>query len=203
MSRISRTVGTFFLILLVFCLLFLGFFQIKILPLLLNLAEAKAEAEAAGCITDAVSRKISQGTLSYDKIICFEKDFDGRITALRTNMQQVNSLKADLLSTINHQLLRQNQRPVTVPAGDLFLPELFAGRGPGIPVRILSIGSSHAEFISHFTQAGINQTLHKVSLQVQIDGMALVFGRVFHFSAAGTVLVAETVIVGQVPHTFS
>ena len=117
-------------------------------------------------------------------------------------MQQVNRLKADVLNTINSQLL-QAAGAVEVPAGDLFLPELFSGRGPGIPVRILSIGRSQADFVSHFTQAGINQTLHKLSMQIRIEGTALVLGRVFHFTASGTVLVAETVIVGQVPHTFS
>ena len=202
MARFYRTAGAIFVILLVLCLLFLGLFQVKILPILLKLAESKAEAQAAGSITEAVSREISNGTLSYEKIICFEKDFEGRITALRTNMQQVNRLKADVLNTINSQLL-QTAGGIEVPAGDLFLPELFSGRGPGIPVRILSIGSSQADFISHFTQAGINQTLHKLSMQIRIEGTALVLGRVFQFTASGTVLVAETVIVGQVPHTFS
>lgn len=202
MAGIYRTVGAILVILLVLCLLFLGLFQVKILPILLKLAESRTEAEATGSITEAVSREISKGNLNYEKIICFEKDFEGRITALRTNMQQVNRLKADVLNTINSQLL-QTAGAVEVPAGDLILPELFSGRGPGIPVRILSIGRSQADFVSHFTQAGINQTLHKLSMQIRIEGTALVLGRVFHFTASGTVLVAETVIVGQVPHTFS
>ena len=203
MAGFYRRAGVLFVTLLVLCLLFLGFFQVKILPTLLKLAESKAEAQAAGSITEAVSREISNGTLSYEKIICFEKDFEGRITALRTNMQQVNRLKSDILNRINHQLTEQSTESIQVPAGDLFLPELFSGRGPGIPVRILSIGSSQADFVSHFTQAGINQTLHKLSMQIRIEGTALVLGKVFHFTASGTVLVAETVIVGQVPHTFS
>ena len=203
MARLYRTAGTIFVAFLVLCLLFMGFFRVRILPTLLKLAESKAEVQAAGSITEAVSREISNGTLSYEKIICFEKDFEGRITALRTNMQQVNSLKADVLNIINRQLLESPVGTVKVSAGDLFLPALFSGKGPGIPVRILSIGSSQADFVSLFTQAGINQTLHKLSMQIRIEGTALVLGRVFHFTASGTVLVAETVIVGQVPHTFS
>lgn len=203
MARFFRTAASVFTVLLIVCLLLGGFFQVKMVPVLLKLARSQAETGAVKCITSAVSRRIAQGNMSYEKIICFEKDFEGRITALRTNMQQVNGLKSDILNSINSQLLDPQGEPIRVPIGDILVPELFSGRGPGIPVRILSIRSSHADFVSSFTQAGINQTLHRLSMQIRVEGTALVLGRVFHFSASGTVLVAETVIVGQVPHTFS
>ena len=203
MTGILRKTGVFFLVLLVLSLLFLGFFRVRMEPLLLKLAKAQASAEASGIITQAVSGRISEGSLGYEKIICFEKDFEGRITALKTNMQQVNSLKTSILNSVNSRLLDPASARIQVPLGDLLMPELFSGRGPGIPVRILSVRSSDAEFISHFTQAGINQTLHRLSMGVQVNGTILVLGRVLTFSASGTVLVAETVIVGQVPQTFS
>ena len=84
----------------------------------------------------------------------------------------------------------------------LFFPEILSGRGPAIPVRILSIRNSDATFVSHFSQAGINQTLHRMNMEVSIDIAVLVLGETNGFTMTSEVVVAETVIVGDVPQTF-
>ena len=203
MGRILRTLSWGLLFLVVLTLLLLGFVRVRIMPELLQLAQARASAESSSRIVESISRQMSSGNLRYDRIICFEKDYEGKITALKTNMQQANLLKNQVLSDLNGEITGVTSQELGIPAGNLLLPALFAGRGPRIPVRILAVRSSEAEFISHFTQAGINQTLHRLSMQVKVQGIALVLGRIQTFSASGTVLVAETVIVGQVPHTFS
>ena len=71
-----------------------------------------------------------------------------------------------------------------------------------IPVRILSIRNSDAVFASDFSQAGINQTLHRLNMQVSIDVAVLVLGQASSFTVTSEVVVAETVIVGEVPDTF-
>ena len=71
-----------------------------------------------------------------------------------------------------------------------------------IPVHILAIRNSDANFVSFFSQAGINQTLHQVTMEVTIDVSVLVLGRTTSFTLESQVVVAETVIVGQVPNTF-
>jgi hypothetical protein len=88
-----------------------------------------------------------------------------------------------------------------IPLGSLILPEMLSGRGPLIPVQILSISNSDASFESHFTEAGINQTLQKITMNVSVDVAILVFGRTENFTVSSEVVVAETIIVGQVPDT--
>ena len=89
-----------------------------------------------------------------------------------------------------------------IPVGSLILPELLSGRGPQIPVQILSIRNSDGSFESHFTEAGINQTMHKLTMEVIIDVSVLVLGSAESFTVSSHVVVAETIIVGQVPDTF-
>ena len=89
-----------------------------------------------------------------------------------------------------------------IPLGSLILPELLSGRGPAIPVRILSIRNSESTFESYFTEAGINQTLHQLTMQVGVDVAILVLGRSESFTVTSQVVVAETIIVGDVPDTF-
>ena len=123
------------------------------------------------------------------------------ITALKTNMSEVNRLKTNILNLINDEILALSTDDLGVPLGNLFFPEFLSGRGPEIPVQILSIRNSDASFSSNFTQAGINQTLQQMNLRVSVDVAVLVLGRSNSFTVSSQVVVAETIIVGDVPNT--
>ena len=167
-----------------------------------DLAETQVKNTTSDLTNDAIAKQIADGVIQYDRIVYFEKDLDGRITALKTNMSEVNRLKTDILNLINDEILALDTSDIGIPLGSLFLPELFSGKGPAIPVRILSIRNSDATFSSKFSQAGINQTLHQLTMIVTVDVAVLVLGQTSSFTVNSEVVVAETVIVGDVPSTF-
>jgi len=167
-----------------------------------SLARTQVTNTASDLINDAILEQIMEGQIQYDRIVYFEKDLDGRITALKTNIGEVNRLKTDILNIINDEILALDNSDIGIPLGSLFFPELLSGKGPSIPVHILSIRNSDANFVSHFSQAGINQTLHQVTMEVSIDVAVLVLGQTNSFTMQSEVIVAETVIVGTVPNTF-
>ena len=167
-----------------------------------DLAETQVKNTTSDLTNDAIAKQIADGVIQYDRIVYFEKDLDGRITALKTNMSEVNRLKTDILNLINDEILALDTSDIGIPLGSLFLPELFSGKGPAIPVRILSIRNSDATFSSKFSQAGINQTLHQLTMIVSVDVAVLVLGQTSSFTVNSEVVVAETVIVGDVPSTF-
>ena len=167
-----------------------------------ELAQIQVMNTTSDLTNDAIAKQISDGVIQYDRIVYFEKDLEGRITALKTNIGEVNRLKTDILNIINDEILALDNSGLGIPLGSLILPELFSGRGPCIPVHILSIRNSDASFVSHFSQAGINQTLHQVTMEVSVDVAVLVLGHTTSFTVESQVVVAETVIVGQVPNTF-
>ena len=117
-------------------------------------------------------------------------------------MSEVNRLKTSILNIINDEILALDTDDLGIPLGSLFLPEIMSGRGPSIPVHIISIRNSDASFQSHFTEAGINQTLQQLTMDVLVDVSILVLGRSESFTVSSQVVVAETIIVGQVPDTF-
>lgn len=166
------------------------------------LAQTQVKNATSDLINDAIDMQISNGTIQYDRMVYFEKDLDGKITALKTNMSEVNRLKTDLLNLINDEILAMDSDHLGVPLGSLIFPELFAGKGPCLPVHILTIRNSEADFFSEFSQAGINQTLQKLNMQVSVDVAVLVLGKVDNFTISSQVVIAETVIVGQVPDMF-
>ena len=89
-----------------------------------------------------------------------------------------------------------------IPIGSLLLPEFFSGKGFCIPIHILSIRNSDASFTSYFSEAGINQTLQQLTMEVSVDVSVLVLGNTESFTVSSQVVVAETIIVGDVPQTF-
>ena len=177
-------------------------FRGKYRPVIRSLAETQVKNATSDLTNDAIAKQIAAGNIAYDRIVYFEKDLNGRITALKTNIGEINRLKTDILNIINDESLALDTSDIGIPLGSLLLPEFFSGKGPVIPVRILSIRNSDAVFASDFSQAGINQTLHRLNMQVSIDVAVLVLGQASSFTVTSEVVVAETVIVGEVPDTF-
>lgn len=167
-----------------------------------ELAHTQVKNSTSDLINDAIDRQIQSGNIEYDRIVYFEKDLDGRITALKTNMSEVNRLKTEILNLINDEILAMDTSHMGIPLGSIFLPEILSGMGPSIPLQVLSIRNSDASFRSYFTQAGINQTLQQLTMEVSVDVTVLVLGETASFTVSSQVVVAETIIVGQVPDTF-
>jgi len=191
----------FLIILLALAMIFLIWFRVKYGDSVRMLAETQVRNTTSDLINDAIDRQNETGNIQYDRMVYFEKDLDGRITALKTNMSEVNRLKTDILNLINDDILALSTDDLGIPLGNLILPEIMSGKGPEIPVQILSIRNSDASFSSNFSEAGINQTLQQMNMHVSVDVSVLVLGRSNSFTISSQVVVAETIIVGDVPNT--
>ena len=202
MSRKIRSFIRLLLILLMFSGIILLMFRSRYRSIIQELAETQVKNTTSDLTNDAIAKQIADGIIQYDRIVFFEKDLDGRITALKTNMSEINRLKTDILNIINDEILALDTSDIGIPLGSFFLPEILSGRGPVIPVNVLSIRNSDAAFSSNFVQAGINQTLHQLIMVVSVDVSILVLGHTSSFTITSEVVIAETVIVGSVPNTF-
>lgn len=201
MRRGLRKIFFFLFWLLVIAMVLLIAFRARFHGTIRSLAQTQVINSTSDLINDAIDHQIETGNIQYDRIVYFEKDLNGRITALKTNMSEVNRLKTDILNIINDEILALDTSDIGIPIGSLLLPEFWSGRGPAIPVQILSIRNSDGSFSSQFSAAGINQTLHQINMSVSVDVAILVLGRSESFTVTSQVVVAETIIVGQVPDT--
>lgn len=202
MRRRFRSFVHFVLIILVAALVAFLMLRSRYREVIRELAETQVKNSTSDLTNDAIAKQIADGVIQYDRIVYFEKDLNGRITALKTNISEVNRLKTDILNIINDEILALDTSDIGIPLGSLFLPEFLSGKGPAIPVHILAIRNSDASFTSSFTQAGINQTLHQLNMIVSVDVSVLVLGETSSFTINSEVVVAETIIVGEVPSTF-
>ena len=199
MGRQIRKLFSVVIVLLVLTAVLFLEFRSRYRDVIQELAETQVKNTTSDLTNDAIAKQIAAGIIQYDRIVYFEKDLDGRITALKTNMGEVNRLKTNI---INDEILALDTSDIGIPLGSFFLPEILSGKGPVIPVHILSIRNSDATFLSKFSQAGINQTLHQLTMVVSVDVAILVLGQTESFTINSEVVVAETVIVGDVPNTF-
>lgn len=195
----GRVLAACLLLLLAACLLFL---RLTVGPLVQELAKAIVSNKASNIINEAVEAQLRSDDIDYDSIIYLEKDYNGAVTALKTNINEINRLKTEILSVIDTMLLELDVNEVGLPLGSLILPEFFSGTGPTLPVKVLSVSTSDADFHNEFAEAGINQTSHRIYMEVQITMTILTPVGTEAVTASSTVVVAETVIVGTVPGSY-
>lgn len=186
------------------CLLF-GLFlaTAQMRPLLESLATTRASNTVNRIVFEAVNDAIQNGDISYETLISLEKDHEGRITAVHSNMAAFNRLQTQILDIILARIDQVSTRELSIPIGTLTGSALLAGRGPRISVRMESVGSSSASFANRFESAGINQTKHQIVLQVDVRVAILLPGFTATTDVSNSITVAETIIVGAVPDTYT
>ena len=172
-------------------------------PLLESLATTRVSNTVNRIIFEAVNEAIQNGDISYERLISLEKDSEGKITAVHSNMAAFNRLQAQILDIILAKIDQVSARELSIPIGTLTGSALLAGRGPRIRVRMESVGSSTAHFNNQFESAGINQTKHQIILEVEVSVAILLPGFTTATKVSTAVTVAETVIVGAVPDTYT
>lgn len=175
----------------------------RVNPLTEELALATVSDIASNIINEAVNLQISEGNVQYSDLVTLERDNTGNITALTTNMQEMNRLKTQLLKILDSDIYNISDDVISVPVGNLTGVQLLSGRGPKIPVRIVAVSSSDANFSGEFSDAGINQTIHRIMLNVSLDLVILLPSGTVTEQVSTDVCVAETVILGSVPESYT
>lgn len=171
--------------------------------LLTKLAVTRVTNTVNRIVTQAVNETIDSSEIRYDDLISFEKDNDGKITAVKSNMPEFNRLQSKILNVILERISEVSTRDLSIPLGSLTGANLLAGRGPLVSVRMQSVGSSTAHLENRFVSAGINQTKHQIFLDVDVSVAILLPGFSTATQVSNAFTVAETVIVGTVPETYT
>lgn len=152
-------------------------------------------------VNKVVNAKMSEGSFDYDYFVTLEKDEEGNVTAIQTNMGRVNLLASEILGGVVGDA-KNREIDILVPLGNLTGMNLLLGRGPKVPIRILTLTTSYCDFSNELVSAGINQTKHQIILRVVVNTNVLVPWQTVSSQVTCDVLIAETIIVGKVPDTY-
>ena len=170
-------------------------------PLVLSLAEARSAAMASQVLYGALTEAIEDG-VTYEKLMNVHMDDRGQVALLSANTMAMNRLADRAGQAALRKLGDMNSERVSVPLGAALGMTILAGSGPGIPVSIVPIGSVATEFATEFEACGINQTRHKVYLQLTASIRIVIPTGAKTTQVSANMLVAESIIVGSVPEGF-
>ena len=190
---------------LLFILAILCLFLAAVAVFLKDLSSQIAVSDASDIVTvqinNAIADIMAEQDYSGDYFVSFEKSATGEVTAISSNMARINALSAEIL----HQVVGATENrtiEIGIPLGNLTGISLLMGRGPNIPVQIVVLTSSRVEFNNSIVTAGINQTKHQINLEVIVDIDILVPWGTENAQVVTEILIADTIVVGQVPDTY-
>jgi len=175
----------------------------RLQPIVIQMAEYSVGDEVTELVNEAIAEKVLDESLNYKNLVTLETDSEGNISALRTNMAEINLLKSEITAYVIDSLSKHMTSVIKIPIGNVLGGPILSGRGPCIPVKIVSVTNISAEFSNEFLSAGINQTRHQIILSITVDTEALIPGKTIIDTVTTSMVVAETVIVGAVPNTYA
>lgn len=176
--------------------------QLRIAPMLRKIAENQVVNAVSDAIFRAVTRQLQTGSVDYSRIIGLEKDASGKVSALTTDMEQIATLKSEVLTLLDEELARMNDEEISVPVGSLLFPTFFAGRGFSIPVRVLALNSTNADFYSQIQSLGINQSVQQIRITFTVSLSFLTPVGISDTDVTSDVLAAQTILLGDVPESY-
>lgn len=173
------------------------------MPIAVQLAEAEANNVVSAVINNAIAGRLADGELEYSDIIVLEKDENGTVAAIMTDTAKVNGLRAAITADILEALAKDVNARIKIPIGNLTGLKLLSGKGPNIPIDLVAASQTNTEFVNHFSTAGINQTCHRISVRVNAAVNLLLPGETVLTNVSAEIAVAETVIIGSVPDSYT
>ena len=170
-------------------------------PVLAAAARYQVRSQVTAAVEQWAARDLQERGVDYSDFVTITRNEAGEITALSADMARLNLLRAELSAHLLERL-EDSQLELTIPVGSLLPIEPTWARGPELHLRALALGTASAEFESEFTSAGINQTRHRLWLELSVPVTVLLPGGGEELTVDSRLCVAETVIVGQVPQTW-
>lgn len=170
-------------------------------PVLAAAARYQVRSQVTAAVEQWAARDLQERGVDYSDFVTITRNEAGEITALSADMARLNLLRAELSAHLLERL-EDSQLELTVPVGSLLPLEPTWARGPELHLRALALGTASAEFESEFTSAGINQTRHRLWLELSVPVTVLLPGGGEELTVDSRLCVAETVIVGRVPQTW-
>jgi len=168
---------------------------------ILQISEYRTKSIINHVVSKAVNESFHEN-INYDEIVIINRDENDRIDSIQTDIVKLNRIYADLSLDIQKKLLELSEEKISIPLGAVFGKSLFAAGGPKINVRVIPTGSVETDFESEFVSAGINQTRHRIYLEVKTTVGIVVPCTDKKTEITTRIPVAETVIIGDVPEFY-
>ena len=189
---------TLFVAAFVFCTVY---FRNNIVPTVMGSAVAEVRAMCTNAVNLAVTTVVGGG-LEYDDLFSVVRDSEDNVEMVQANSPEINMIAREIANLAQANLDELGLREISIPIGTFTGLALLMGIGPDVTISVMPIGSALCDFVSYFTAAGINQTLHKIYIDVHAVVNIITPIDEPTIAVKAEVLVAENLIVGDVPQFY-
>ena len=169
-------------------------------PIFETLCKDKAKSVAT-MITNEETTKIIE-KYNYDTFFTIQKDEKGSIQIINANVLRINQVTSDIAVAIQKALDNNEKNKIYIHSGAITGIRFLSGTGPRIPLKIASVGNIDTDLRSEFISQGVNQTLHRVYLNIKTNVSILSSFKTIESSIENQVLIAEHVIIGEIPSNY-
>lgn len=177
------------------------YFETHINPVIITMSEAKVSSLSTTAVYDAIDTVLNNGT-TYNELINVTTDDNGEVNFIQADGISINALGNQIAVATQINLDKIGQQTVSIPIGNFTAMPILAGQGPKIEIKLLPIGNVNCKFISEFTNAGINQTNHRIYMFAETK-ISLVLPMATKIIKSNVqILLCESIIIGKVPATY-
>lgn len=175
----------------------------KFTPVAQSVATGKAKYIMSDFINSSVVEDMENSDDIYSQITQVERNEKNEISAIYTDMKKINFLKSHIASLIQDKIVNFKEKTFWISLGTLSGFEILNGKGPKVPMKISIAGNVFTNFNNKFSNAGINQTIHQIYVNIHTKICVTIPGSTCTSESDDEILVSETVIVGKVPRVYS
>lgn len=197
----GNTVKIFVILLLMFVTATYYYIEASIRPTLSSICEVQARVIASKIINQTVRDELNKDSLK-DQILIPSYDREGKINMIKTDAMIMNTLSNNIAKNVQQKIVDLEHQKFSIPFFTALDSQLLAGKGPDLNFTILHQGSVLVDFITEFEESGINQTRYKIYITVKVDIRVLSPVTTSSAEVNNNVLIAEIVIVGDVPESY-
>ncbi len=201
MKRAKYTTFKIITILVVFFCILIWYYMLVLIPIIKTYCSSKINAITEQALNVAVSNVINS-SVNYDNIMTINYTNDGDINYISANQYMINTITREIVKDAHERIKALDEEYMYIPIGTLTGIALFSGRGHRVKLSSSPVGIIGSSFDSQFISVGINNTLHKIYLNVQARvEMPLPIKKQI-IDVKQQVLLCESVIVGKVPSVY-
>lgn len=175
----------------------------RIRPTVRKLATSQAVNLATIAVNNAIENVLEEENVTYDKLVTIKHTIDGSVTSVETNIVKVNTLKSKISKKCANDISKIQNKRLDISVGTLLGNEILASRGPDISLYVDLSGDVTTKIKNKFESAGINQTIHRIYLEITSNVFVVLAGSRMNKEIKTSVCIAETVIVGKVPNAYA
>ncbi len=163
--------------------------------------------ECRSMLTDMINRtvleELQRSDIDYNKLVLLSENHDGEIVSVQSNVMNINMLQSNISERLGRELQHISEIDIGIPVGTLSGLQFFHGHGFNVGMTVQPIGYPSTKIISEFTEAGINQTRHRIIIEINALVDAVIPGYSTDVAVTSTIVAAETIIIGRIPDAYT